>query len=264
MPPSFVDIHCHMLPGIDDGARDNADSLAMALLAVDEGIETVVVTPHQLGAFSHNLGDEIRVRAVELQELLRANGTPLKVLPGADVRIDDGLIDKLQSGEVLSIGDHRRHVLLELPHELYQPLEPVLEALAAHGITGILTHPERNRGILAQPGLVEPLVEFGCLMQVTAGSLTGAFGDAPRAMAERMCSRGLVHFLATDAHGPRSRRPKMLDAFRRAEELAGEEAAIAWCSGNPSLAAAGREVPAGATQVRPARKSAWSFWRKAA
>lgn len=264
MPPTFVDIHCHMLPGIDDGARDHSESLAMALLAVDEGFDTVVVTPHQLGGYAHNHGDEIRVRAVELQEFFQSNGVPLKVLPGADVRIDDGMIEKLVSGEVLTVADHRKHVLLELPHELYLPLEPVLDALERRGMTGILTHPERNRGILNLPSLIKPLVERGCLMQVTAGSLMGTFGAASQAMAEQMCRRGLVHFLATDAHGPQSRRPKMLDAFARATELAGEKAAETWCCENPSLAAQGKAVTPGVVPVRAPKRSFWAFWKKAA
>lgn len=263
MPPAFVDIHCHMLPGVDDGARDDADSLAMALLAVEEGFEQVVVTPHQLGAFGGNHGDEIRVRTVELQEKLTANGVPLRVAPGADVRIDDGMIDKICAGEVLTVADRRKHVLLELPHELYMPLEPVLDELQRHGITGILTHPERNRGILRQPSLIEPLVDYGCLMQVTSGSLSGTFGPQSKALAEQMCRRGLVHFLATDAHGPKSRRPKMRDAFNRAATLAGEEAAVLWCCEYPRLAAQGGPVPQGAVSVRSPRRSAWSLWRKA-
>lgn len=263
MPEPFVDIHCHMIPGVDDGARDSADALAMALLAADEGITTVVVTPHQLGAYQDNSGDAIRVRAVELQELLNVNGVPLRVLPGADVRIDDGMVEKLASGEVLTIADQRRHVLLELPHDLYMPLEPVLDALERRGMAGVLTHPERNKGILAQPTLVESLVEQGCLMQLTAGSLTGSFGAASRALAEQMCRRGLVHFIATDAHGARSRRPKMRDAFARAAELAGAEAATAWCCQNPALVCEGREPPLGVTTVAASRRSSWAFWKKA-
>ena len=263
MTPAFVDIHCHMLPGVDDGAQDDADSLAMALLAVDEGFERVVVTPHQLGGYACNRGDEIRVRTVELQEKLEANGVPLEVLPGADVRIDEGMIDKICSGEVLTVADQRRHVLLELPHELYMPLEPILDELQRHGITGVLTHPERNRGILSQPALIEPLVEHGCLMQVTSGSLTGAFGPQSKALAEQMCRRGLVHFLATDAHGPKSRRPKMRDAFNRAATLAGEHAAVKWCCEYPLLAVQGAQVPQGAVSVRSPRRSGWSLWRKA-
>lgn len=270
MTNGFVDIHCHMIPGIDDGARDRSDALAMALLAVDEGIDTVVVTPHQLGAFASNMGDEIRVRAVELQELLNANDVPLKVLPGGDVRIDSGMVRQVLEGEVLSLADHRRHVLLELPHELYLPLEPLLGELQAQGMVGVLSHPERNQGILQQPGLLEPLVEAGCLMQVTAGSLLGGFGPASQALAEQMCRRGLVHFLATDAHGPKSRRPRMRAAYQRASGLAGQRAADLWCREYPRLVAEGSEVPAGVAPVtsgsasRRSGRRSWGFWKKAA
>lgn len=264
MSDGFVDIHCHLIPGIDDGARDASDALAMSLLAVDEGIDTVVVTPHQLGAFSRNRGDEIRVRAVELQELLHTNGVPLRVLPGADVRIDSGMVAKVLAGEVLSLADQRRHVLLELPHELYLPLEPLLGELKRHGLVGVLSHPERNQGILQQPGVIEPLIDAGCLMQVTAGSLLGGFGPASQALAEQMCRRGWVHFVATDAHGPKSRRPRMRDAYARSCELAGKQAADLWCREFPRLVAEGKPTPAGVVAVSTPRGRGWGLWRKAA
>ena len=264
MDTGFVDIHCHLVPGIDDGASNQAESLAMALLAVDEGIDTIVVTPHQMGSFARNTGDEIRVRTVELQELLDANGIPLRVLPGGDVRIDTGLVPGVASGDVMSLADHRRHVLLELPHELYMPLEPLLDELDRAGLVGVLSHPERNRGLLATPGLIEPLVDAGCLMQVTAGSLLGGFGPASQAMAEQMCRRGHVHFLATDAHGPKSRRPRMRAAHERACELAGQEAADKWCREFPRLVAEGRDVPAGVVHTEAPRSRGFRFWRKAA
>lgn len=263
MANGFVDIHCHLVPGIDDGAKDASESLAMALLAVEEGIDTVVVTPHQLGAFARNSGDAIRVRTVELQELLDAHGVPLRVLPGGDVRIDAGMVAKIEAGEVMTLGDHRKHVLLELPHEIYLPLEPLLDELASHGMVGILSHPERNQGILQQPGLLQPLVEAGCLMQVTAGSLLGNFGSSSQALAEKMCQKGWVHFLATDAHGPKSRRPRMREAYQRACELAGEAAADLWCREFPRCVAQGRDVPKGVVEVRPPSRG-WNFWRKAA
>lgn len=263
MSNGFVDIHCHMVPGIDDGAKDAADALAMALLAVDEGIETVIVTPHQLGSFAHNAGDEIRVRAVELQELLNANGVPLRVLPGGDVRIDGELAKQVASGQVMSLGDHKKHVLLELPHDLYLPLEPLLAELKGRGMVGVLSHPERNQGILQQPTLIEPLVEAGCLMQVTAGSLMGGFGPASQALAEQMCRKGWVHFLATDAHGPKARRPKMRDAYQRAIELAGQQAADRWCRENPRLVAEGRDVVPGVMPVAPPKRSGWGLWKRA-
>ncbi len=243
--PGFVDIHCHLLPGIDDGSTDWETTLAMAQMAVEEGTQTIIVTPHQLGNFAHNRGDDIRQRTQELQQVLNQNRIPLQVLPGGDVRIEDGMLQKLASGEVLSLGDLQSHVLLELPHELYFPMEGLLAALERQGMTGILSHPERNRGLLCEPSLLPNLVERGCLMQVTAGSLMGTFGSASQQLAEWMITQGLVHFVATDAHGIKSRRPLMQRAFDRVEKLAGKAMAQSVCIQNPGCVASGKQVRAG-------------------
>ena len=261
----FVDIHCHLLPGIDDGASDLQESLAMAQMSLDQGVDTIVVTPHQCGAFAHNSGDDIRQRTAELQEHLDTAGLPLRVLPGADVRIEDDLVEQLSSGNVLSLGDHGCHVLLELPHEIYFPLEPVLEGLRRLGMVGILSHPERNGGLLQRPTLINELIKSGCLMQVTAGSFLGAFGKASQAMAEQMAREGAIHFVSTDAHGPKSRRPRMRDAYQVVEKIVGPKAATLWCREFPKAVAEGRDVPCGFVKVESKRSSAWSFWgRKSA
>lgn len=259
----LVDIHCHLLPGIDDGAADLDESLAMARMSVEQGVDTVVVTPHQLGSFACNRGDDIRRRTAELQIELERHGIPLRVLPGADVRIEDHMIAGLESGEVVSLGDHRRHVLLELPHELYFPLGQVLDGLKRIGMVGVLSHPERNAGLLARQELIDSLVDEGCLMQVTAGSLVGGFGPDSQVMAERMASRGLIHFLSTDGHSPKRRRPRLGDAFEKATELVGEDAARLWCSDNPRAVAEGRHVAAGPTTIRKPRRG-WSLFSRSA
>jgi len=258
----WVDIHCHLTPGIDDGAKNESESLAMARMAVAEGTQTVICTPHQLGNFRPNRGDDIRQRVQALQELLNTHRVPLVVLPGADVRIEDDMMGLLASGEVLTLGDLGKHVLLELPHELYFPLEPVLDLLRKQGLVGILSHPERNHGILRDPSVIEPLVRAGCLMQVTTGSLTGSFGPDSARLAAQLVSRGQCHFLATDAHGPKARRPLFREAHSRATELAGKRVADTMCESNPRLVAEGREVPAGALDVEP-RRTGWRFWKKA-
>jgi protein-tyrosine phosphatase len=239
---SFVDIHCHLIPGMDDGAKSWEQSLAMARMAVADGVRTVVVTPHQLGSFSHNYGQLIRLRTAELQQFLESHQVPLRVLPGADVRIESGMVRLLRAGQVLTLADRGRHVLLELPHELYFPLEDVLDELHRAGMVGILSHPERNQGLLKHPRLIAPLVQRGCLMQVTCGSLLGTFGPACSGLAEWMLREGLVHFLATDAHGPTARRPLMRRAFQRVQELVGHDVALDLCCGNPLAIADGREV----------------------
>lgn len=256
MTISFTDIHCHLLPGIDDGAKNWDDSLAMARLAADDGITTVIATPHQLGNFDRNHGDDIRHRVVELQQRIDAAQICLKVLAGADVRIESGMFGRLQSGEVLTLGDHRKHVLLELPHELYLPLESVLQELSQRDIVGILSHPERNEGILRRPEVVAPLVDHGCLMQITAGSICGTFGPDCQELAEWLLTEGLVHFVATDAHGTRSRRPLIRRAFDRVAELIGETIAIELCGENPAAVAAGQDVQPG-RRAATRRKRKW-------
>jgi protein-tyrosine phosphatase len=256
MTHSFVDIHCHLLPGLDDGAKSIEESLAMARLAVAEGTTTIIATPHQLGNFGRNAGDDIRCRVAALQGELDAAKIAIKVLPGADVRIESGMVEAIVQGEVLTLGDHRRHVLLELPHELYLPLEPVLEELARRKMVGVLSHPERNQGILGQPKVLPPLVDAGCLLQITAGSICGTFGPQPREFCEWLLAEGLVHFVATDAHGARSRRPLMRRAYERVAELTDEATAIELCSVNPGKVAAGGSVGPG-RRVQPRRRRNW-------
>ena len=260
----FVDIHCHLIPRVDDGSQSWEQSLAMAAMATTDGIETIVVTPHQLGTYSHNGGETIRRCTAELQQFLNDHGVSLRVLPGADVRIEPQIIDKLQSGEVLTLADHRKHVLLELPHELYFPLDELLDSLQRVGIVGILSHPERNQGLLKQPGLVEGLVDQGCLMQVTCGSLSGTFGTASQRMAEWMLDLGLVHFLATDAHGHNARRPLMRHAFQRAASIVGDRIALQLCCRNPAAVAEGRDVISGRYREKPRGLLASLFKRRSA
>jgi protein-tyrosine phosphatase len=263
-PDTFVDIHCHLLPGIDDGARSWHESLEMAEIAVADGVTTVVVTPHQLGNYSHNDGKMIRQRTCELQRNLDEHDIPLRVLPGADVRIDEPMINGLRSGNILTLADQGKHVLLELPHELYFALDPVLASLEAIGIAGILSHPERNQGLLRQPQEVLRLVDAGCLMQVTAGSLMGTFGPASQHMAEWMLDHNTVHFLATDAHGSKSRRPLLHRAFEFVAQYADEETAVEICCRNPAAVVSGRDIAAPKHRPRKRKTSRWLTWRKAA
>jgi protein-tyrosine phosphatase len=249
---AFADIHCHMLWEIDDGSRSEEESLLMAEMAVHDGIETVILTPHQLGAFAHNTGDQIRERTAAFQRLLNDRAIPLQVLPGADVRIEPGMVRMIGAGDVLSLGDHGLHVLLELPHELYFPLERLLDELLAAGMRGILSHPERNLGLLRRPELIAPLVQAGCLMQITAGSLMNAFGPESRDMSEWMLREGAVHFVATDAHGVRSRRPLIGRAFARVVELVGADVAAELCCSNPAAVAAGRDLAVDGNRRRKA------------
>jgi len=259
---SFADIHCHLLPGIDDGAKDWDESLAMARMAVEDGTSTMILTPHQLGSFAHNHGELIRQLTAECQQRLRAAGIPLVVLPGADVRIEPEMIAGIIQGNVLTLGDHGMYVLLELPHELYLPLEPVLHQLSRRNMVGILSHPERNQGILRRPEILPSLVDAGCLLQITAGSLCGAFGSQAQRLSEWLLAKGLAHFVATDAHGVHSRRPLMRRAFERVQELTDYRTAMELCCHNPGRVAEGNPLQ-GVHRMIGSREGR-SFLRRAA
>ena len=235
----------------------------MARLAADDGIDTIICTPHQAGNHAANSGAMIRAAVKKTQRLLDERRIPLTMLPGGDVRIEADMITRLRCGDLLTLGDHGRHVLLELPHELYFPLEPVLRQLDRYEMVGILSHPERNQGILRQPEVLAPLIEAGCLMQVTAGSLCGSFGAEIRDFSEWMLAEGFVHFVATDAHGVDTRRPVMSEAFERVCDLADENVGELLCCNNPAQVADGQDVKPGLVSVRRGRLASWFGWGKA-
>lgn len=264
MHEPFADIHCHILPGIDDGAKNWDESLAMARMAAEEGTSTIVATPHQLGTWSNNRGEEIRPLVAELNERLATEGIPLQVLAGGEIRIEAGLIEPLVTGELVTLGDHRRHVLLELPHELYFPIDALLSDLAARRITVVLAHPERNEGLLRKPDLAVDLAEAGCLMQITAGSLCGTMGPHVQDMAEWMLTDGLAHIVSTDGHSPRTRRPLMGQAYERICELTDVETADDLCSRTPARIAAGRSVSTGRRTIQRRRRTSWWSRRRSA
>jgi len=259
---SFVDIHCHLLPDVDDGAADMREALAMARMSVAEGTTTIIATPHQLGAYAHVKVDDIRRRAADLQKQLSTANIPLRVLPGADVRVEPGVAQAIARGEVLTLGDHKKHVLLELPHEIYVPLEPVLQELWARKLVGVLSHPERNQGVLREPGLLMPLVDAGCLLQVTAGSVCGMFGPQCQQLCEWLLGEGLVHFVATSAHNSRTRPPMMGGAYQRIISLTDEATALDLCSRNPAKVAVGEAVRLGRREL-PKRRG-FLYTKKAA
>jgi protein-tyrosine phosphatase len=211
----MIDLHSHILPGIDDGAADLAVSLTMARAFVADGVTTVACTPHILPGLYHNSGPQIRQAVAELQAAMDQDGIPLKLIAGADNHITANFVGGLQSGQLLTLND-TRYVLVEPPHHTIPArLEDMFFSLLVAGYVPILTHPERLTWITAHYGTVERLAHAGVWMQITAGSLTGGFGRQPRYWAERMLDEGLVHILATDAHDA-VRRPPMLGKGRDA------------------------------------------------
>jgi protein-tyrosine phosphatase len=213
----MIDLHCHLLPGVDDGAADLGTALAMARIAVDDGIKVIACTPHIYPGMYDNDGPAIRRAVAELQTRLEEADIPLRLTLGADAHIAPDLVASLRGGQVPTLHDSR-YFLLEPPHHVAPPrlAETVFDLLAA-GYVPVITHPERLSWIEDRYETFGELARKGAWLQVTAGSLTGRFGQAAQYWGERLLDEGWVHILATDAHGV-DRRPPLLAEGRRAAE----------------------------------------------
>jgi protein-tyrosine phosphatase len=216
-----IDLHCHILPGIDDGAADVTVSIAMAKAFVADGVTDVACTPHILPGVYQNTGPQIRRAVEQLQLILEENGIPLRLVPGADNHVIPDFVAGLRAGHLLSLADSR-YVLVEPPHHVPPPrLEELFFNVMAAGFIPILTHPERLSWIKSHYPTVERLAGTGVWMQITTGSLLGAFGSNARYWAERMLGEGRVHILATDAHDTSRRPPNMSVARELASSRVG-------------------------------------------
>jgi protein-tyrosine phosphatase len=205
----MIDLHSHILPGIDDGAADLGVALEMAEAWVADGVSVLACTPHILPGLYHNTGPQIRRATQELQNALDQEGIPLRLVTGADNHVVPDFVAGLQSGRLLSLCDSR-YVLVEPPHHTEPPrLEDLFFSLLVAGYVPILTHPERLTWVPSRHDSIQRLIQAGVWMQITSGSLTGAFGRTAQYWAERMLEEGCVHILATDAHDCERRPPKL-------------------------------------------------------
>lgn len=217
----MFDLHCHILPGIDDGAPDLAVSLDMARAYVDQGVRCVACTPHILPGLYHNSGPQIRQAIAALQTRLGEADIALELVTGADNHIVPDFVGGLQRGHLLTLADSR-YVLVEPPHHVAPArLEELFFNVLVAGFVPILTHPERLTWIEGKYEIIQRLATKGVWMQITSGSLRGTFGRRPRYWAERMLSEGLVHILATDAHHVSRRPPDLAEGRMAAERLVG-------------------------------------------
>ena len=223
--PRMIDLHCHILPGLDDGAADLSVSTDMAKAFVADGVLVVACTPHILSGLYHNSGPQIRLATAQLQQHLDREGIPLRLVTGADNHITPSFVTELKSGHLLSLAD-TRYVLVEPPHHVAPPrLEELFFSILVAGYVPILTHPERLTWIQSHYQVVQRLVHAGVWMQVTAGSITGAFGRNARYWAERMLDEGCVHILATDAHDVNRRPPNLSQGRELAAKRVGDNEA---------------------------------------
>lgn len=230
----MIDLHSHLLPGIDDGAKTLDESLAMARIAVDDGIHTMACTPHIYPGMYMNDGPGIAWACARLQAELDQRGIALKLVVGADVHLVPGLIDGLKSGRVPTLHGSR-YFLLEPSHTTPPPqLEASVFHLITEGYTPVITHPERLSWVESHYPVFLRLIEQGAWMQVTAGALTGVFGKRARYWGERFIGEGHTHLLATDAHSTGRRLPRLTEGLAVARRLVGDQEASRLVSERPA------------------------------
>ncbi len=250
-PRQFVDMHCHCLPGIDDGPESAAEALALCRALIDDGVGLVVATPHQLGRFETRASaDRVREVVQRLNHELSTAGLDLTVLPGAEVRLDERIIGLLAQDEILTLADMNRHILLELPYDVFIDIEPLLAPLACGGISPVIAHPERNVPLLEHTQALRRWLACGVNLQVTAASLTGEFGSRVEQAAWRLIREGWVDLVATDAHDCHASPPCMTAAFQRIRAGLGHDLARLLCVDNPSRVTRGEKLIPASTRER--------------
>lgn len=229
-----VDVHSHLLPGLDDGPATLEEALALCHAMVLDGITHAITTPHQLGRYeSRNSSIEIRRATERLNQALEEHNLPLQVIAGAEVRLDERMPQMLQADEVLLLPDGGDHLLVELPRGAFIDPFPLIRALYFRGVTVILAHPERQSGMARRMDVVSRWLDEGAAIQINAGSVCGQFGHEAESTAWQWLEAGMVALVASDAHSVERRPPCMTQALQRIEQRLGTAVAKTVCIDNP-------------------------------
>lgn len=233
----MVDIHCHLLPGIDDGPDTLEQALELCRMAVSAGISHVVTTPHiHPGRYENDLKGINQVLQDFRAELLR-HDIPLNLSAAAEVRIGPEILGMVADNRVPFLGEWqgKRVMLLELPHsQVPVGSDKLVRWLVQRNILPMIAHPERNKDVMRDLSKLHPFVEMGCLFQVTAGSVAGRFGEAAQERAHELLEKGWVTVLASDAHNAGPRPPLLTEGREAAAAIVGEARSWELVRDNPA------------------------------
>ncbi len=271
----MIDLHTHILPGLDDGAKTLEESVQMCWRSYRDGVRTIVATPHTLNGLYLNDRDIILTKVQELNEVIsqqlsvnqtnqrsvisdqtavirgqinetnqinQRNQINLRILPGSDVRLCENTLSHLDQGKVMTIDDNKKYLFLEFPFQgIPHQAEEIIFQVMQRGMIPIITHPERNIELGQRPRRYYEMIRVGCLGQVTAMSLTGELGPRIKQVAERLLTNRLIHFIASDAHSVNGRPPILSEAVRVAGKIVGKEEAKKMVTEYPQAILDGRK-----------------------
>jgi protein-tyrosine phosphatase len=256
MPP-LVDIHVHLLAGMDDGPKTADDALSMCKMMVEQGIRYAAAGAHQNDDYPDNSPDRIRAAAAKLAEQLKANEVQLDVRPCAEVMVGIETLNQLGRGELMTVGDAGKYLLIEMPHGLCVELKWLVQELDDRNIRPILGHAERSPEVLHDSGRAEALIQAGCLLQVSSKSITDPPSRQDAIAIRNWFKRRMVHVLGSDGHSLRRRPPVMAAAYKQVVKWVGEAEAVRIASANGIAMLHGR--PIHVPPPLPATKS-WFSW----
>jgi protein-tyrosine phosphatase len=221
----LVDVHCHLLAGLDDGPRTPADALEMCRMAYAAGTRIIAAGAHQNEEYPENTAERLRAAAGLLEEQLQREKVPLTLFRCAEVMVSPDMAERWHRGELLSVADRKQYLLVEYPHGQFVDISEMVERFRAFNMRFILAHPERCPELLYDEERIGALVRSGCLVQVSAHSITKPRDRQEEKRLRHWFRSDLVHLLGSDGHDPLRRRPVMADAYHQLVNWVGPDIA---------------------------------------
>jgi protein-tyrosine phosphatase len=221
----LVDIHCHLLAGMDDGPPTDEVAESMCRLAYEDGTRMIAATAHQNEQWDQVTPEGIRKATERLASRLREQKIGLSVFPCGEVMVSPETEEDWRTGRLMSVADRGQYLLVEMPHGLFVDLTETVRSLCEMGVRPILAHPERQEELLHEAGQIEKLIEAGCLVQVSASSITQPRNRTDAQALKSWFKRGIVHCLGSDGHSVTTRKPVMSAAYHQIVRWVGQNMA---------------------------------------
>ncbi|KRM60976.1 tyrosine-phosphatase protein [Paucilactobacillus vaccinostercus DSM 20634] len=222
----MIDLHCHLLPGVDDGSANMAISLQLAKEAVENGVTYALLTPHHMNGVYTNHKADVLAQTEAFQQQLDEHQIGLTVFPGQEVRINGDLLDALDQDDILFADEDNQYLMLEFPDDdVPTYTTEMIFQLQQRGVIPVIVHPERNTRIMKHPDILYELLEKGCLSQITASSYVGTFGEKVEKFSRQLIETGQGYLFASDAHHLPGRKYEMREAFEKLTTEFGAELA---------------------------------------
>ena len=258
----MIDLHTHILPGVEDGVTTEDEAVEFARVAHADGVRTIVATPHCREGFYFNDRSLVLRSVGRLRSRLEREGLELELLPGAEVHLVPDLVERIRDGRAPTLADNGKTLLLELSLNQYPvDIEDLVFRLKLAGVIPVFAHPERIRYFQDDVRRYESVIRLGAYGQITTGSILGSFGGDAEEFSEELLRKRLVHVIASDAHNVRGRPPRLSEAIRVASSTVGEGLATRMAREIPGALLEGREPELPAADVQPPRRRSFlSGW----